>query len=99
MANHFRCNFLVFVLLPICQLLLVQKITKEMNTLFRYSLKGISALFFGYVLILSLIRNTVYRGEQLPVTVSFFTYTFFGFWAGMLFMSFLYRNARKNTKE
>lgn len=70
-----------------------------MRRLFKYSLKGITILFLGYLLVLALVRNTIYRGEELPITLSFFSYAFFGFWAGMLFMSFLYRNARKDGKS
>ncbi len=67
-----------------------------MNWLFKYSLKGITIFFVGYLLILALVRNTIYRAEELPIAVSFLSYTLFGFWAGMLFMSFLYRNARND---
>jgi hypothetical protein len=67
-----------------------------MNWLFKYSLKGITVLFVGYLLVLALLHNTIYLGEELPTTLSFFSYAFFGFWAGMFFMSFLYRSTRKN---
>lgn len=32
-----------------------------MNWLFKYSLKGITILFVGYLVILGLVRNTTYR--------------------------------------
>ncbi len=68
-----------------------------MKWLFKYSLKGISYLFFGYLLIISVMKMTIYRGQDLPILLSFFTYTFFGFWAGMFFMHFLYQSVRRNT--
>lgn len=67
-----------------------------MNKLFKYSLRGITILFVSYLLALALLRNTIYHGEELPIAFSFFSYALCGFWAGMLFMSFLYRNARKD---
>ena len=67
-----------------------------MKWLFKYSLKGITVLLFGYLLILSLVRNTIYLNQEMPIATSFFTYALFGFWSGMFFMSFLYRNGRKN---
>ena len=70
-----------------------------MRRLLKYSLKGITILLLGYLLMLALVRNTIYRGEELPITLSFFSYTLFGFWVGMLFMSFLYRSARKDGES
>jgi hypothetical protein len=70
-----------------------------MIRLHRYSIKGVTILFFGYLVVLSVIRNTMYSQAELPIIISFFSYTFFGFWSGMLFMSFLYRSARKNSKK
>jgi hypothetical protein len=70
------------------------------NLLFKHSLKGITVLFVGYLTtILALVRNRIYRAVELPICVSFFSYTLFGFWAGMLFMSFLYRMARNERHD
>ncbi len=71
-----------------------------MKGIFKYSIVGITILFLVYLGTLFVLVNTVFEGQELPEILASFSFSFLGFWLGMLFMRFIYRtfgNSKDNN--
>jgi hypothetical protein len=65
-----------------------------MKIITKYFLKATTALFLAYFIVFAVLRIFVFTGDGIHVGLSIFSYCFFWIWIGVLFTSFLRRQAR-----
>jgi hypothetical protein len=69
------------------------------NNLIKNCLLIVNYGFIGYMVCVFTLKVFVLKMEDLPPIISYFSFILLGFWAGALFMAFIYRSRRKNSND